>query len=68
MRREEMESILAVGIDPGKWTNYGVAMVYPEISYTLLKLLVKFLVKKIKGSFTDILVPFFERKSKNRKL
>ena len=25
-----MESILAVGIDPGKWTNYGVAMIYPE--------------------------------------
>jgi len=27
---ETMENTLAVGIDPGKWTNYGVAIIYPE--------------------------------------
>jgi len=25
-----IENILAVGIDPGKWTNYGVALICPE--------------------------------------
>lgn len=25
-----MQNTLAVGIDPGKWTNYGVAIIYPE--------------------------------------